>query len=94
MIEKRVDKRSEQVWRTRRESAGCDLIDRLPQFGIRLVNSTRLVPLPPQGRYLFGGETKQKEIFFPDFFTDFFMFPVPEASFPAVEICSERSAAG
>ena len=23
-----------------------------------------------------------------------FMFPVPEASMPAVEICSERSAAG
>src|SRR5947208_16080325 len=63
MIEKRVDKRSEQVWRTRRESAGSDLIDRLPQFGIRLVNSTRMVSLPPQGRYLFGGETKQKTEF-------------------------------
>ena len=27
-------------------------------------------------------------------FIENFMFPVPEASLPAVEICSERSAAG
>ncbi len=27
-------------------------------------------------------------------FIESFMFPVPEASIPAVEICSERSAAG
>ena len=98
MVEQGCQNRCKCLWFFGTENPGGNKVQYFSDCRLGVIQLARIVPRAERGVDLLCGESEKVDVFLPDRLTNFdmanFILPVPDASSPAVDICSERSAAG